>query len=49
MSERDMHRSVCLSVPLFYLVTLAINCQFVPSGGARQAARVVSPDAPDLG
>jgi len=29
-----MHRSVSLSIPLLCLLTLAINCPFVPSADA---------------
>jgi hypothetical protein len=46
--EGQMHRSVFLSISQLCLVALAINCPFVPSADA-QAARLVSPDAPDLG
>ena len=49
-----MHRSVFLSIPLLCLVTLAINCPFIPSadaqafGGEGVAVQVLGSGGPEL-
>jgi ribonuclease BN (tRNA processing enzyme) len=49
-----MHRSVFLYIPLFYLLTLLINCPFVPSadaqtcGGSGVAVQVLGSGGPEL-
>jgi ribonuclease BN (tRNA processing enzyme) len=54
MSERQMHRSVFLSIPLLCLVTLCINCPFVPwadaqtCGGEGVAVQVLGSGGPEL-
>ena len=54
MSERQIHRSVFLSIPLLCLVTLFINCPFVPSaaaqtcGGEGVAVQVLGSGGPEL-
>jgi hypothetical protein len=54
MSERQMHRSVFLSIPLLCLVTLSINCPFVPwadaqtCGGEGVAVQVLRSGGPEL-
>jgi ribonuclease BN (tRNA processing enzyme) len=54
MSERQMRRSVFLSIPLLCLVTLAINGPFVPSadaqacGGEGVAVQVLGSGGPEL-
>jgi ribonuclease BN (tRNA processing enzyme) len=53
MSERQMHRSVFLSIPLLCLVTLSLNYPFVPSaaqtcGGEGIAVQVLGSGGPEL-
>jgi ribonuclease BN (tRNA processing enzyme) len=54
MSERQMHRSVFLSIPLLCLVTLSINCPSVPSAAAETcgargvAVQVLGSGGPEL-
>jgi hypothetical protein len=49
-----MHRSVFLSIPLLCLVTLSMNCSFVPSadaqtcGGEGVAVQVLGSGGPEL-
>ena len=54
MSERPVHRSVFLSLPLLCLVTLFLNCPFVPSadaqtsGGEGVTVQVLGSGGPEL-
>jgi ribonuclease BN (tRNA processing enzyme) len=54
MNERQMHPTVFLSIPLVCLVTLAINCPFVPSADAQTcdgegiAVQVLGSGGPEL-
>ena len=54
MSERPVHRSVFLSIPLLCLVTLFLNCPFVPTadaqacGGEGVAVQVLGSGGPEL-
>ena len=54
MSERQMHRSVFLSLPWLFLVTLCLGCAFVPAvhaqtcGGQGVAVQVLGSGGPEL-
>src|ERR1700675_4120061 len=54
MSERQMHRSVFLSLPWLLLVTLCLDCAFVPAvpaqtcGGQGVAVQVLGSGGPEL-
>jgi len=54
MSERQMHRSVSLRIALLCLLTLSVNCPFVPSadaqtcGGEDVAVQVLGSGGPEL-